>query len=140
MYFILRPSPIDGDSLLDKVGMPREVFVFVAFFSFSSPLHVCLHMCIFDTEIMLNSKKCEESNGVLATIDMMVEDLEKEIPGMTINEKNDQEEYDKIQFEVAALGGMAGIGVTVLAKSAPPLLSKTTLQEVRREQPRARHD
>jgi peptidoglycan hydrolase CwlO-like protein len=41
-------------------------------------------------------KKSEESNGVMAMMDMMVADLEKEIQEMEFNEKNDQEDYEKM--------------------------------------------
>merc|ERR1719223_2302666 len=39
-------------------------------------------------------KKGEESNGVLAIIDMLVADIEKEIQEMEFNEKDDQAEYE----------------------------------------------
>jgi peptidoglycan hydrolase CwlO-like protein len=47
------------------------------------------------------SKKSEESNGVLAMIDMLVADLEKEIQEMEFNEKDDQAEYEKMIEESA---------------------------------------
>jgi len=40
-------------------------------------------------------KKSEESNGVLAMIDMLVQDLEKENTEMEVEEKNAQEEYEQ---------------------------------------------
>merc|ERR1719284_2028132 len=47
------------------------------------------------------SKKSEESNGVLAMIDMLVADLEKEIQEMEFNEKDDQAEYEEMIEESA---------------------------------------
>lgn len=47
------------------------------------------------------SKKSEESNGVLAMIDMIIADLEKEIQEMTGEEKNDQEEYEEMVADSA---------------------------------------
>merc|ERR1740138_725448 len=41
------------------------------------------------------SKKSEESNGVLAMIDALVADLEKEIQEMEFEEKDAQEEYEQ---------------------------------------------
>lgn len=41
-------------------------------------------------------KKGEESNGVMAMMDMMVADLEKEIQEMEFNEKNDQGDYETL--------------------------------------------
>merc|ERR1740138_497112 len=41
------------------------------------------------------SKKSEESNGVLAMIDMLVADLEKEIQEMEFEEKDSQAEYEQ---------------------------------------------
>jgi len=41
------------------------------------------------------SKKSEESNGVLAMIDSLVGDLEKEIQEMEFEEKDAQEDYEK---------------------------------------------
>merc|ERR1719222_294141 len=46
-------------------------------------------------------KKGEESNGVLAMIDMLVADLEKEIQEMEFNEKDDQAEYENMIEESA---------------------------------------
>merc|ERR1719191_1628291 len=46
-------------------------------------------------------KKGEESNGVLAMIDMLVADLEKEIQEMEFNEKDDQAEYEEMIEESA---------------------------------------
>merc|ERR1719183_3145384 len=48
------------------------------------------------------SKKSEESNGVLAMIDMLVADLEKEIQEMEFNEKDDQAEYEQMIEDSAA--------------------------------------
>jgi len=48
------------------------------------------------------SKKSEESNGVLAMIDMLVADLEKEIQEMEFEEKDDQAEYEKMIEDSAA--------------------------------------
>merc|ERR1719321_1065590 len=48
------------------------------------------------------SKKSEESNGMLAMIDMLVADLEKEIQEMEFNEKDDQAEYEKMIEDSAA--------------------------------------
>merc|ERR1719223_419258 len=41
------------------------------------------------------SKKSEESNGVIAMIDALVGDLEKEIQEMKFEEKDAQEEYEE---------------------------------------------
>merc|ERR1719443_1206521 len=46
-------------------------------------------------------KKGEESNGVLAMIDMLVADLEKEIQEMEFQEKDDQGDYEKMIEESA---------------------------------------
>jgi len=48
------------------------------------------------------SKKSEESNGVMAMIDMLVADLEKEIQEMEVNEKDDQTEYVELIQDSAA--------------------------------------
>merc|ERR1712176_951144 len=48
------------------------------------------------------SKKSEESNGVLAMIDMLVSDLEKEITEMEVTEKDDQAEYEEMIKDSAA--------------------------------------
>merc|ERR1711862_164973 len=48
------------------------------------------------------SKKSEESNGVLAMIDMLVADLEKEIQEMEFEEKDDQTEYEQMVKDSAA--------------------------------------
>jgi len=48
------------------------------------------------------SKKSEESNGVMAMIDMLVADLEKEIQEMEFEEKDDQTEYEKMVQDSAA--------------------------------------
>ena len=48
------------------------------------------------------SKKSEESNGVLAMIDMLVADLETEIQEMEFNEKDDQAEYEEMIKDSAA--------------------------------------
>merc|ERR1719326_801589 len=46
-------------------------------------------------------KKGEESNGVIAMIDMLVADVEKEIQVMEVEEKNAQEEYEELMDESA---------------------------------------
>jgi len=48
------------------------------------------------------SKKSEESNGVLAMMDMLVADLDKEITEMEVEEKDAQAEYEKFTKEAAA--------------------------------------
>merc|ERR1719215_1356883 len=48
------------------------------------------------------AKKPEESNGVMAMIDMLVADLEKEIQEMEVNEKDDQTEYVELIQDSAA--------------------------------------
>jgi len=47
-------------------------------------------------------KKGEESSGVIAMIDMIVADVEKEIQEMQVEEKNAQEEYETLLSESAA--------------------------------------
>jgi len=46
-------------------------------------------------------KKGEESNGVIAMIDMLVADVEKEIQEMEVEEKNAQEEYETLMADSA---------------------------------------
>merc|ERR1719162_1384612 len=46
-------------------------------------------------------KKGEESSGVIAMIDMLVADVEKEIQEMVVEEKNAQEEYEELMAESA---------------------------------------
>merc|ERR1719384_2476772 len=48
------------------------------------------------------AKKSEETSGVLAMIDMLVADLEKEIQEMEFNEKDDQAEYEQMVQDSAA--------------------------------------
>jgi len=48
------------------------------------------------------SKKSEETNGVMAMMDMLVADLEKEIQEMEFNEKDDQTEYETMVQDSAA--------------------------------------
>ena len=45
-------------------------------------------------------KKGEGSGGVMAMLDMMVADLEKEIQEMEFNEKNDQGDYETLIVSV----------------------------------------
>merc|ERR1719230_2239696 len=47
------------------------------------------------------SKKSEESNGVMAMMDMLVADLEKEMQEMEVEEKDAQAEYEKFTREAA---------------------------------------
>merc|ERR1719335_1834228 len=47
------------------------------------------------------SKKSEESNGVIAMIDMMVKDLTKEMTEAKAEEENAQEDYDKAMSDAA---------------------------------------
>merc|ERR1711972_665979 len=46
-------------------------------------------------------KKGEESNGVIAMIDMLVADVNKEIQEMEVEEKNAQEEYEQLMADSA---------------------------------------
>merc|ERR1712226_548897 len=46
-------------------------------------------------------KKTEESTGVIAMIDMLVADVEKEIQEMEVEEKNAQEEYETLMKDSA---------------------------------------
>merc|ERR1712226_1547366 len=46
-------------------------------------------------------KKTEESTGVIAMIDMLVADVEKEIQEMEVEEKNAQEEYEALMKDSA---------------------------------------
>lgn len=48
------------------------------------------------------SKKSEESNGVMAMMDMLVADLDKEMQEMEVEEKDAQGEYEKFTREAAA--------------------------------------
>merc|ERR1719284_1297315 len=45
------------------------------------------------------SKKSEESGGVIAMIDMLVGDLEKEMQTAKVDEKNAQEEYETLMSD-----------------------------------------
>merc|ERR1719353_2355748 len=47
------------------------------------------------------SKKSEESGGVLAMMDMMVADVDKEIQTAEVEEKNAQEEYETFMADSA---------------------------------------
>jgi len=47
-------------------------------------------------------KKGEESSGVIALVDMLVADVQKEITEMEVEEKNSQEEYEKLMSDGAA--------------------------------------
>jgi peptidoglycan hydrolase CwlO-like protein len=47
-------------------------------------------------------KKAQESNGVLAMIDMLVADLDKELQSTKVEEKNAQEEYEEFMKDSAA--------------------------------------
>merc|ERR1719387_490697 len=47
------------------------------------------------------SKKSEESNGVIAMIDLMVKDLTKEMTEAKAEEENAQEDYDKYMKDAA---------------------------------------
>merc|ERR1719172_491438 len=47
------------------------------------------------------SKKSEESGGVMAMMDMMVADIEKEIQTAEVEEKNAQEEYEQFMKDSA---------------------------------------
>merc|ERR1712066_526627 len=47
-------------------------------------------------------KKTESGNGVIAMIDLLVADLDKEMQESTVTEKNAQEEYEKLMSDSAA--------------------------------------
>merc|ERR1719172_59635 len=47
------------------------------------------------------SKKSEESGGVMALMDMMVADVEKELQTAEVEEKNAQEEYEQFMKDSA---------------------------------------
>jgi len=47
------------------------------------------------------AKKAQMSNGVLALIDMLVKDLDKEMQTAEVDEKNAQEEYEKFMADAA---------------------------------------
>merc|ERR1711988_2081315 len=47
------------------------------------------------------TKKGEESTGVIAMMDMMVADLDKEIQEVEVEEKNAQEEYEQFMKDSA---------------------------------------
>merc|ERR1711959_94921 len=49
------------------------------------------------------SKKSQESNGVIAMMDMLVADLDKEMQEMEFEEKDAQGNYEKFTQEAAAL-------------------------------------
>merc|ERR1719221_1503732 len=46
-------------------------------------------------------KKTQENNGVLAMMDLLVSDLDKEMTESDVSEKNAQEEYEKMMAEAA---------------------------------------
>merc|ERR1719253_1053128 len=48
------------------------------------------------------SKKSGESGGVIAMMDMMIADLDKEIQEVEVEEKNAQEEYEQLMKDSAA--------------------------------------
>merc|ERR1719460_3079871 len=48
------------------------------------------------------SKKSEESNGVIRMLDMLVQDLDKEMQVAEVDEKNAQEEYEQMMADSAA--------------------------------------
>merc|ERR1719247_2411045 len=47
-------------------------------------------------------KKTEESGGVIAMIDLLVKDLDKEMQESTVEEKNSQKEYEKMMSDSAS--------------------------------------
>merc|ERR1712031_66759 len=48
------------------------------------------------------SKKSEESNGVIRMLDMLVQDLDKEMQVAEVDEKNAQEEYEQMMADSSA--------------------------------------
>jgi len=48
------------------------------------------------------AKKTEESGGVIAMIDLLIKDLDKEMQESTVQEKNDQKEYEKLMGDSAS--------------------------------------
>jgi len=48
------------------------------------------------------AKKTEESGGVIAMIDLLIKDLDKEMQESTVQEKNDQKEYEKLMSDSAS--------------------------------------
>merc|ERR1719488_14284 len=48
------------------------------------------------------SKKSEESNGVIRMLDMLVQDLDKEMQVAEVDEKNAQEEYEEMMADSSA--------------------------------------
>merc|ERR1719215_2291074 len=47
-------------------------------------------------------KKTDQGNGVIAMIDLLVADLDKEVQEATVNEKNAQEEYETMMSDASA--------------------------------------
>merc|ERR1712226_618621 len=48
------------------------------------------------------SKKSEESSGVIRMLDMLVQDLDKEMQVAEVDEKNAQEEYEQMMADSSA--------------------------------------
>merc|ERR1719460_2978138 len=48
------------------------------------------------------SKKSEESNGVISMLNMLVQDLDKEMQVAEVDEKNAQEEYEQMMADSSA--------------------------------------
>jgi len=71
-------------------------------------------------------KKSEESGGVLAMMDLLVADLEKEMTVAKAEEKNDQDDYEKIMLESANKRGEDSKSVT--EKNAAKAEMETELQ------------
>eukprot|EP00929_Paragymnodinium_shiwhaense_P080330 TRINITY_DN4187_c0_g1_i1.p2 TRINITY_DN4187_c0_g1~~TRINITY_DN4187_c0_g1_i1.p2 ORF type:complete len:726 (+),score=323.18 TRINITY_DN4187_c0_g1_i1:64-2241(+) len=72
------------------------------------------------------SKKSEESTGVIAMIDLLVKELEKEITEAEVEEKNAQEEYEKMAGDAAAK--RAADSTSVTEKEAAKANTEAALQ------------
>jgi septal ring factor EnvC (AmiA/AmiB activator) len=72
-------------------------------------------------------KKTESGNGVVAMIDILIADLDKEVQEATVNEKNGQEEYEVMMSDASVK--RAADSKSIEEKSAEKASTETSLQE-----------
>merc|ERR1719215_2529160 len=72
-------------------------------------------------------KKTESGNGVIAMIDLLVSDLDKEVQEATVNEKNAQEEYETMMAD--ASDKRAADSKSITQKSAEKASTEQSLQD-----------
>jgi len=77
------------------------------------------------------SKKSEESNGVIAMIDMLIADLDKEVQSITVEEREAQAEY--VQYIQDSAAKRAGDSKSVTDKEAAKAAAEAELQRLGEE-------